>query len=103
MDKAASLDDTDRSLQDTPLQRIWMDECGAFAGTQSTLRDGLGFDERAKFIVGRLGQTHLVVAEQLPLWNRFEVGICLELGPVSERGAFRKATVGIGLPSTMLY
>ena len=70
-----------------------MNECGAFTGTQRALGDGLGFDERAKFIVGRLGGTRLVVAEQLPFRNRFEVGFCLELWPVGKRGAFCEATV----------
>lgn len=70
-----------------------MNECGAFAGTQSALRDGLGFDERAKFIVGRLGQTRLVVAEQLPLRNRFKAGFGLKLWPVGKRGAFCEAAV----------
>jgi hypothetical protein len=70
-----------------------MDECGAYAGTQSALRDGLSFDEYAKLIVGRLGGTRLVVAEQLPFRSRFEVGFCLELWPVGKRGAFGEGAV----------
>ncbi len=40
------------SLQDAPLQGTGMNECGAFAGTETALWDGLGFDEGAEFVVG---------------------------------------------------
>ncbi|TWT98744.1 hypothetical protein Pla100_19100 [Neorhodopirellula pilleata] len=43
-----------------------MDEGGAFARAQSALRDGFGFDEGAKFIVGGGGFDRFVVPEKVP-------------------------------------
>jgi len=53
MDKAAWWDGTSTSFQNTPLQGIGVNECGAFAGTQSALWDGLGFEKGAKLVIGR--------------------------------------------------
>lgn len=60
-----------------------MDEGSAFVRAKYTPRDGFGFNERAKLIVGGVGWDGFVVAEEFPLWevvqakNRIDV---VELG-----------------------
>ena len=66
-----------------------MDEGGAVARAQAALRDGFGFDERAKFIVGGVGRDRFVVAEELPLREVLQVQLGFELGEVRERGTLR--------------
>jgi len=64
-----------------------VNERGAFAGTQTALRDRLGVDEGAKFVVGGGRLTCLVVAEQLPGGLLVEVKLAGYDGVVGECGA----------------
>ena len=75
------------------MQGTGVNERGAVAGAQTALRDGLGLDEGAKFVVSGGRRTCLVAAEQLPLRYRFEAGFCFELSPVRQCWAFGEAAI----------
>lgn len=55
-----------------------MNELGAVAWAEAALRDGLRFDEGAKFIVGGVGGDRFVVAEELPLREVAQIQLRIE-------------------------
>ncbi len=80
-----------------------MDEGGAFAGAQAALRDGLRFDEGAKFIVGGVGGDRFVVAEELPLREILQLQLGFELREVRECGTLRQQAAGDELRAGFLH
>ncbi len=71
-----------------------MDERAAVTWAEFALRDGFGFDECAKLLVGGVCCDCFVVAEELPLRKIVQVEFGFEPGEVRQCGTLQQHAAG---------